>query len=251
MKENRLEVEWDDLSTSNWRSLLEPTFQKKGWSIAKYPPELEELALAQRMNTPARKEVFCLLMGSEDYMDAFARLSRLNKQERDITRVLITCCGQEPSYNEFYGLVATQFCLSRNSFKYSFQYALWDSIKQFSDFPIRKVANIAKFFGKLISESVMPLSCIKYFEFPTLTEKQSLFLKVLLEGLLAKLDEKSLFKVFSKLVPEKFNVLREGLKLYIQLAIISHPRTSFIRLLGKEKYNLRIKWVLAALREDN
>jgi len=35
--------------------------------------ELMSAALAQRMNTEVRKNIFCVIMGSEDCVDAFQR----------------------------------------------------------------------------------------------------------------------------------------------------------------------------------
>ena len=39
--------------------------------------ELLQLATQQRMNTDVRRTVFCIVMGSEDYMDASEKLLRL------------------------------------------------------------------------------------------------------------------------------------------------------------------------------
>ncbi len=39
--------------------------------------ELLQLAAQQRMNTDVRRAVFCIIMGSEDYMDASEKLLRL------------------------------------------------------------------------------------------------------------------------------------------------------------------------------
>lgn len=43
-----------------------------GWGA-----ELLQLAAKQRMNTDVRRTVFCIIMGSEDYVDASERLLRL------------------------------------------------------------------------------------------------------------------------------------------------------------------------------
>jgi nucleolar MIF4G domain-containing protein 1 len=37
-----------------------------------------QLAAAQRMNTDARKAIFCIIMSGEDYIDAFEKLLRLD-----------------------------------------------------------------------------------------------------------------------------------------------------------------------------
>ena len=57
-----------------------------------YDSEIVTLAVQQRMTTPLKKAVFCILMSSEDYLDAFEKLLRLNlknKQDREIVHVLV------------------------------------------------------------------------------------------------------------------------------------------------------------------
>ncbi len=57
-----------------------------------YDSEIVKLASQQRMTTPVKKAVFSILMSSEDYLDAFEKLLRLNlknKQDREIIHVLV------------------------------------------------------------------------------------------------------------------------------------------------------------------
>lgn len=59
--------------------------------------ELLSLARAQNMNTDIRKSIFVIVMGSQDFMDAYEKLVKLglkDKQQRDIVRVLFKCCQQ-------------------------------------------------------------------------------------------------------------------------------------------------------------
>lgn len=62
------------------------------------------------MNTDIRKAVFQAIASSEDYIQAFESLLRLNlkkEQEREIIKVLVHCCVQEKSsFNKFYYLLA-------------------------------------------------------------------------------------------------------------------------------------------------
>lgn len=60
------------------------------------PNSLLTLARQQRMATDLRKRIFTVLMSSEDFADAYERLMKLGlteKQQRDIPRVLLHCCG--------------------------------------------------------------------------------------------------------------------------------------------------------------
>uniref|UniRef100_A0A672L6Z6 Nucleolar MIF4G domain-containing protein 1 n=1 Tax=Sinocyclocheilus grahami TaxID=75366 RepID=A0A672L6Z6_SINGR len=72
----------------------------------------EQLARKQRMNTDIRRNIFCVLMSSEDYLDAFEKLLRLglkDQQEREIVHVLMDCCLQEKMFNRFYAVLAETF----------------------------------------------------------------------------------------------------------------------------------------------
>lgn len=44
-----------------------------------------ELAAAQRMNTDARRAIFCVIMSGEDYVDAFEKLLRLDLPGKQVT----------------------------------------------------------------------------------------------------------------------------------------------------------------------
>jgi nucleolar MIF4G domain-containing protein 1 len=43
-----------------------------------------QIAAAQRMNTDARRQIFCIIMSGEDYIDAFVKLLRLNLQGKQV-----------------------------------------------------------------------------------------------------------------------------------------------------------------------
>jgi hypothetical protein len=94
--------------------------------------ELVQLAKQQRMNTDLRKNIFCVIMGAEDYMDAFEKLSKLSlsaSNGREIVRVLIDCCAQEAKYNPYYAHLAIQLCANDKKMKFTHQLAFWDLFK--------------------------------------------------------------------------------------------------------------------------
>jgi nucleolar MIF4G domain-containing protein 1 len=144
--------------------------------------DLLKLAKQQGMNTDVRRSIFIVLLSSEDCVDAHYRLQRLNlkdKQEREIIRVLIHCCGAERVYNPYYALVAARFCgdVSSNGksgghgFKITFQYGLWDFVKELEEARgaereedpemIRKVRNLARFYAWLVAGGYLWLTVIK------------------------------------------------------------------------------------------
>lgn len=44
-----------------------------------------QLAAAQKMNTDARRAIFCIIMSGEDYIDAFEKLLRLELQGKQVS----------------------------------------------------------------------------------------------------------------------------------------------------------------------
>eukprot|EP01036_Dinobryon_divergens_P032648 gene32648-42283_t len=108
--------------------------QKAGGQPDPNSEEQQLLLLAQkcRMNTATRRKIFCVLMSSRDVLDAFERLARLGlkgKEDREMVRVLMECCGQERTYNPFYAELAKMFCTQNRQFKTTFQFAFWDNFK--------------------------------------------------------------------------------------------------------------------------
>lgn len=248
IKDCQITAKFEDLEGNNWRSLLTPSFEFTQ-SHVKFSPEIEALARAQKMNTDSRRNIFCLLMSSEDYMDAFAKLSALKKQERDIVRVIINCTGQEATYNKFYTLVSIQLCKEKNSYKYSFQYALWDFLKQFQDFSIRKISNIGKFFADLVVNGAVGLSILKAVDFDDINEHLSLFLRILIENVIVGSPVQSIEKLFGKVgKSEKLKNLAEGLRVFIKIVILKHPRKGVIEEIGKENFIKRVKISRKALK---
>ncbi|KAG6332528.1 hypothetical protein ID866_6565 [Astraeus odoratus] len=97
---------------------------------------LLKLARKQGMNTDIRRSIFVVLMSSEDYLDAYERLSQLNLtevQQREIVRVSLHCCGNEKAYNPYYTLLCQHLCQISHSYKITLQYWLWDFLRDLGE----------------------------------------------------------------------------------------------------------------------
>jgi len=113
-----LKIEWKDLISnkskgrwwlvgSAWAGMGEAQDTKLHEELQKakedmqFDNELMALAHKQRMNTDLRKSIFCILMSSEDYQDAYDKLMKLHlkKQEREVVYVLLHCCSKNNSTN--------------------------------------------------------------------------------------------------------------------------------------------------------
>eukprot|EP00731_Ephydatia_muelleri_P023885 Em0016g156a len=146
-----------------------------------------DLARKQRMNTDVRKNIFCILMTSEDYIDAFEKLLKLHLndvQEREIVHVLVDCCLQERAFNPYYAFLGQKLCKFKRSHKVTFQFSMWDRIKALETMsPIRQ-ANLWKLISHLVATKALSLALLKVVEFTELSSNGTKFLKNLLKSLL-------------------------------------------------------------------
>ncbi|KAJ3124246.1 suppressor of glycerol defect [Nowakowskiella sp. JEL0407] len=203
------------MANNNSKSKKSTTTTKSDGDDQKKSDNLMEklmlLARKQKMNTDVRKNIFVVLMSSDDYLDAFERLEKLglkDKQEREIIRVLLHCCGQEKVYNPYYALVAKRFCEHSHGHKITLQYALWDYLNAVADdqdskdsaVDVKKTSNYAKLFGYLVSVQVLNLSIIKVLNFMDLTSRQKLFAQLFFTTLLttAKTSDEQIESIFQK-----------------------------------------------------
>lgn len=92
-----------------WSKLLDPDKKGQWWlsgNVASATDNVEEvanridkdvletqrmlqLAAAQRMNTDARRAIFCIIMSGEDYIDAFDKLLRLDLPGKQVSLFLV------------------------------------------------------------------------------------------------------------------------------------------------------------------
>ena len=102
-----------------------------------------------RMNTDTRRNIFCLLMSSEDYLDCVEKLVKLgtrNQMEREVVFVVTDCCIQETSFNPYYGHVASKLGSLDRKYRLAMTFCIWDRIKQVS-----MLVNITNILTKLYS----------------------------------------------------------------------------------------------------
>ncbi|KAM6339086.1 nucleolar MIF4G domain-containing protein 1 [Podargus strigoides] len=187
--------------------------------IGKVSSKIMELARKQRMNTDIRRSIFCVLMTSEDFLDAFEKLLKLglkDQQEREIVHVTLYCCLQEKTYNPFYAFLANKFCECDRRFQMTFQFSIWDKIKDLENLSAAAISNLVSLLAHLIRTKSLPLSVLKVIEFSELDKPKVRFLRQVLSTLLIKTDAEELSDIFVRISDNpKLGVLREGLKLFL------------------------------------
>jgi len=183
---------------------------------------LLEMAARQRMSTDVRRAVFCCVMGAEDYMDAFERLMRLPlkaQQEREIVRVVLECCLQEPSFNPYYAALLHRLAAVNKNHKVTLQYGLWDQFKVIETMEPRRATNLARLTAFLLAHGVLSLTLLKVVDFADQMPPSSLqFWRVMLQHTLQGFKQDDDAKdAFTKLAGVKnLEALHDGLLSFIQ-----------------------------------
>ncbi|KAM3679478.1 nucleolar MIF4G domain-containing protein 1 [Ammospiza maritima maritima] len=196
--------------------------------VGKVSSKIMELARKLRMNTDIRRSIFCVLMMSEDFMDAFEKLLKLglkDQQEREIVHVILYCCLQEKTFNPFYAFLANKFCGHERRFQVTFQFSIWDKIRDLENLSVAAISNLVSLLAHLIRTKSLPLSVLKVIEFSELDKPKVRFLRQVLSTLLTKADEEEITDIFMRISDNpKLQMLREGLKLFLTHFLLKHAQ---------------------------
>jgi len=190
---------------------------------------LLNVAKQQRMNTELRRTVFCAIMTSEDYVDAFDKLLKMKlkeKQARDIVHVVVDCCLQEKEYNPFYEHLSDKLCSLSRSNQVTFQYTCWDRFKSMSSLSTCSRENLARLLAHLFASKSLSLSVLKVVTFGSLDEVAVKFFSLLFSLLFQfpKNVIKTMFKRISTL--PKLSLLREGIKIFLRRFLLKSSESA-------------------------
>ncbi|XP_009616414.1 uncharacterized protein [Nicotiana tomentosiformis] len=181
-----------------------------------------QLAAAQRMNTDARRAIFCVIMSGEDYIDAFEKLLRLDlsgKQDREIMRVLVECCLQEKAFNKYYCALASKLCSHGKNHKFTLQYCLWDHFKELDSMQLIRSMHLSKFVAEMVASFSLSLAILKVIDLSDssqLTPKRIMHFRMLFETIL-EFPEKLVWNIFTRIaVMPEYESLRDGIVLFIR-----------------------------------
>lgn len=152
----------------------------------KFSAELLEMARKQRMNTDVRRNIFCILMTAEDFVEAVERLMRLGlkaQQERELLLVALDCCLHEKKYNPYYSHVIQKFCHLHRRFQIATQYALWDRFKELNSLSQTQLTHLAKVVVHLLTEGALNLTVLKVIDYAAMDRLLVRFLRQILLGI--------------------------------------------------------------------
>ncbi|XP_050365805.1 uncharacterized protein LOC126784386 [Argentina anserina] len=233
------------ISGLNWSKLLDPNKKGQWWlsgDTASTTDNVEEvantidkevleaqkllqLAAAQRMNTDARRAIFCIIMSGEDYIDAFEKLRRLDlhgKQDREIMRVLVECCLQEKVFNKYYTILASKLCEHDKNHKFTLQFCLWDHFKQLDTMQLSRSLHLAKFVAEMVAKFTLSLAVLKTVDLADikqLTAKRTMHFRMLFEAIFEYPDS-VIWNIFTRVaVTPELESLRDGIEFFIKYIV--------------------------------
>ncbi|VVA20253.1 PREDICTED: nucleolar MIF4G [Prunus dulcis] len=184
-----------------------------------------QLAAEQRMNTDARKAIFCIIMSGEDYIDAFEKLLRLDlqgKQDREIMRVIVECCLQEKVFNKYYTTLASKFCEHDKNHKFTLQFCLWDHFKDLESMQLTRSMHLAKFVAEMVSSFTLSLAVLKTVDLADikqLTAKRIMHFRMLFEAIFEYPDS-LIWNIFTRVaVSPELESLRRGIEFFVKYIV--------------------------------
>ena len=192
--------------------------------------QLLRLAAKMRFNTTARKNIFVVVMSSRDVNDAFERLGKLDfkgKEDREIMRVLVECCGQEKKYNAFYSELAALLCDRNHQYKMTLQFCFWDTFKDISEgrSTDRRAMNLAHFLSHIVLSFHLPLSVIKPIDCSQLSDSMVLFLATFFLAIFSsKVADDTFVSVFDRVATTKdYAAVRDLVLTFLQTHFLAIP----------------------------
>jgi len=155
------------------------------------------------ISTKLKKMIFINIATSSGVNDAFERLSRLNlnkEQRREIIKMIIKLCIEEPSYNPFYQLLMEKLLTLDKDNKYTFHYCIWDYMKIMENFKIKKIHNLSKLTANLLLKEKISIPVLLQFKFEEDKNENKIFVNMVFNKYFEDSDEDKTKLIFAKLV---------------------------------------------------
>ncbi len=155
------------------------------------------------ISTKLKKMIFTNIATSNGVNDAFERLNRLNlnkEQKREIVKMIIKLCIEEPSYNPFYEMLMEKILNFDKDNKYTFHYSIWDYMKIMENFKIKKIHNLSKLTANLLIKEKISIPVLLQFKFEEDKNENKIFVNMILNKYFNDCTEDKTKLIFAKLV---------------------------------------------------
>ena len=166
------------------------------------------LTIMNSVSFSAMFKLSCLCLPQLNFEEAVHKLMKINipegKEASDIgskhlpcadpmqiemCKMIIECCSQERSYNNFYGLIGERFCKLNRVWTDSFQEAFATYYDTIHRYETNKLRNIGRFFGHLLASdgiSWAVLNVVHMNEEET-TSSSRIFVKIMMQEMIEEM----------------------------------------------------------------
>lgn len=171
-------------------------------------------SLPSSFSQDIRRQIFVVIIGSEDYVDCVEKLLHLNlkgRQAQEIQKVLMECALQQRIYNPYFALVARRLAEIDKNHRLTLQFAVWDKLKvrfkvgmdlvrrglisapfftqTISELSTTATAHLMRLLATLVATEVLSLSVLKVIDFVHLDEAYVFPLQLFFATLLTRNPE--------------------------------------------------------------
>ena len=121
-----------------------------------------------------RRTLYLTIQSSLDYEECAHKLLKIKIGEppemtlvKEMAGMMIDCCQQQRTYEKFYGLLASRFCLLKKEFMMAFEELFIEQYETIHRRDTIMLRNTAKMFGHMLFADALPwsvMSCIRISE---------------------------------------------------------------------------------------
>ncbi|KVI07268.1 Armadillo-type fold, partial [Cynara cardunculus var. scolymus] len=152
-----------------------------------------QLAAGQRMNTDARRAIFCI--------------------DREIMRVLVECCLQEKVFNKYYCVLVSKLCSHDKNHKFTLQ--------------LIRSMHLAKLVAEMVAAFTLSLAVLKKADLhdtTQLTSRKIMHFKIFFEAVFEYQDN-VVWNIFKRIAgSEQYEPLRTGIKFFVERYVMGSEK---------------------------
>eukprot|EP00485_Elphidium_margaritaceum_P015578 CAMPEP_0202729492 /NCGR_PEP_ID=MMETSP1385-20130828/186158_1 /ASSEMBLY_ACC=CAM_ASM_000861 /TAXON_ID=933848 /ORGANISM="Elphidium margaritaceum" /LENGTH=967 /DNA_ID=CAMNT_0049395755 /DNA_START=31 /DNA_END=2934 /DNA_ORIENTATION=- len=209
-----------------------------------FPDQLLSMSKKFHMNTPIRRAIFCMVMDSDDYVDAYQKLMQLNMsdgQHTEIIRIVLLLCLRQTLYNPYYALLLGKLIQAHRGWKFSLHCACWDKFAELDEMPTSDIVNLAKLLADMLHLRSLNLVVLKRLDIMKTSPQNVLFVHTVFTTLLNKnlssTTNNALNDVFASLQGnQQLMELKQDIEMFFHTVLIPRTKTQ-IAALKKQHQN--------------
>ncbi len=112
----------------------------------------------------------------------------------ELCNMIIECCSQERSYNQFFGLIGERFCKLNRMWQENFQEAFARYYETIHRYETNKLRNIGRFFGHLLGTDAISWAVLHdiHMNEEETTSSSRIFVKIMMQEMMEEMGMKKM-----------------------------------------------------------